>query len=112
MRRPRMTIRGVMCVVLAASLLFAMVRLANELRYWTFSYGWNTSVLETGTKAVMYANADFYGVAIPAGTQVIVTSDLTDEDSAYPYRKVAVEVIAGPHKGAFGTVDRTQLRVQ
>jgi hypothetical protein len=48
MRQARLTIRGMMIGVVAASVLFAMVRLANELRYWTFSYGWNTSVLRVG----------------------------------------------------------------
>jgi hypothetical protein len=98
--------------VVAVSLLFAMVRLANELRYWTFSYGWNSSVLGVGQKAVVCKDVDFYGQAVPVGTRVRVTGDLTDEDSAYPYRKVSVEVIEGPQKGAFGTVERSLLRVQ
>ncbi len=112
MRRPRMTGRSLMIGVVATSLLFGVVRPAMELRYWTFSYGWNTSVLGVGQKAVVCKDVDFYGQPVPAGTKVMVTSDLTDEDSAYPNRKVSVEVIEGRQEGAFGTIERSRLRVQ
>ena len=34
------------------------------------------------------------------------------EDSAYPDREVSVEIIDGPRKGAFGTIERSLLRVK
>jgi hypothetical protein len=112
MRQARLTIRRMMIGVVAASLLFAMVRLANELTYWTFSYGWNTSVLRVGQQLIVCEDVRFGETIIPAGTRCIVVSDLTDEDSAYPYRKVNVEIIEGRQKGSSGTVERLLLRVR
>jgi len=112
MRWPRLTIRGLMIGVAATSLLFAVVRLANELKYWTFSNGWNTSVLRAAEQVVVQEGVRWGDTTIPAGTRCVVVSDPTDEDSAYPSRKVSVEVIEGRHKGAFGTVARSVLRVR
>jgi hypothetical protein len=112
MLQTRMTIRSMMIGVAAVSLLFAIVRLANELAYWTFSYGWNTSVLSVGQQVIVCENVRFAETVIAAETRCIVVSDLTDEDSAYPYRRVGVEIIEGRQKGAFGTVERSLLRAR
>jgi hypothetical protein len=112
MRLPRITIRSLMIAVAATSLLFVVARLANELKYWTLQNGWNTSVLRAGQRVIICEQVRFGDAIIPAGSRGLVVGDLTDEDSAYPYRDVSVEVIEGRQKGAFGTVARSLLRVQ
>ena len=109
---PRMTIRGSMFGILALSVLLAMLRLAHELRYWTISNGWNTSVLSSGQPLFLLEDINVAGAPVKAGTQCIIVRDFTDEDSAYPDRNVRIIVDDGPYKGRSGTARREQLRAR
>jgi hypothetical protein len=69
-------------------------------------------VLSVGQEVIFCDEVRLGDTIVPAGTRSIVVSDPPDEDSAYPDRKVSVEIIEGRQKGAFGTVERSLLRVQ
>jgi hypothetical protein len=112
MRRPRFTTSRMMIAVAAAALLFAVMRLADELRYWTFSNGWNTSVLGIGQPVMVCEDVHSGDAIIRRGTRCIVVSDPPDEDSAYPHRKVTVQIIEDRRRGAVCDVERSLLRVQ
>lgn len=112
MRRPRFTTRRMMIAVAAAALLFAMMRLADELRYWTFSNGWNTSVLGIGQPVIVCEDVRSGDAIIRRGTRCIVVHDPPDEDSAYPDRKVTVQIIENRRQGAIRNVERSLLKVR
>jgi hypothetical protein len=69
-------------------------------------------VLRVGQQLIVCEDVRFGETIIPADTRCIVVSDLTDEDSAYPYREVSVKIIEGRQKGAIGLVERSLLRAR
>jgi hypothetical protein len=111
MELPQMSIRRLMIAVLATSVLLATVRLVNVLKYWTFLYGWNTSVLNVGDRVTVCGCVLAGGEPVASGTGGIVVDDPPDEDSAYPNRKVSIQIIEGPRKGAICEAERSNLRV-
>jgi hypothetical protein len=106
----RLTVRRMMIFVAVMSFAFAAYRLAGELRYWTMSYGWNTSVLPLGLEVRIIQGVQLDDWTIPTGTRGVIVSDPPDEDSAYPYREVGVRFSEGPGKGRTIYVRRTLLR--
>jgi hypothetical protein len=93
-------------------LLIVACRFADELRYWTFSHEWNTSLLPRGQPVAPVADVRARVMLIPAGTRCVVGGDFTDEDSAYPDRDVSVEILEGPHKGEIVDIERSLLRAR
>jgi hypothetical protein len=101
-----------LALVAAAALVCATVRFASELRYWTLSHGWNTSVLPVGAQVVPCDEIRIGDSTIRAGTRCVVVGDPTDEDSAYPYRGVVVNISEGQFQGTIVEIQRSLLRVR
>jgi hypothetical protein len=114
LRLPRVqfTVRRMMVAVATLSVVTASAKLAGELRYWTWSYGWHTSVLPAGMGVSTCRDLTSDRVTIPAGTGCVVIADPPDEDSAYPDRKVGVRVSGGPNAGFALSVRRVVLRAR
>jgi hypothetical protein len=110
--RIRFTIRRMMKGVVIVSLIFALVRTVSELRYWTITNGWNTSVLDVGQQVAPCLDIRVGNTSLPAWTLCTVVEDLTDTDSAYPDRKVTVQIADGRLKGTICGVRRSLLRVR
>jgi hypothetical protein len=54
--------------IVVASSLFAVIRLAKELSYWTIQNGWNTSVLARGDHFIVCSDVRLGESTVPAGT--------------------------------------------
>jgi hypothetical protein len=99
-----------MAAVAVVGVVAATAMLVGEMEYWTTSHGWNTSVLPPGMRVSTCRDTKMGQTMVPAGTRCVVVEDSTDEDSAYPYRKVSVGVTQGPHAGLIFSLERTDLR--
>jgi hypothetical protein len=99
-RHVRFTVRRMMAAVAVVGVGVAFAKLAGELRYWTSGNGWDTSVLPVGIKVSTCHDLKTGEATIPNGTGCVVLEDLTDDDSAYPDRKVVVRVSEGSHSGS------------
>jgi hypothetical protein len=114
--RIRFSVRRLMLMVAGSAVLIHLLivafRFADDLRYCTFGYGWNTSVLLRGQTVAPVADVRARDMVIPAGTRCVVGGDCTDEDSAYPDRDVSVEISEGRHKGEIVDIKRSLLRAR
>jgi hypothetical protein len=101
-----------MIIVAVTALLLGAYRIAGELRFWTLSYGWNTSVLPIGLEVLIIEDVPSHQSTTPTGTRGVVAGDFTDEDSAYPNRFVSVRLSEGPGKTQVIHVKRTAIRAR
>jgi len=112
----KFTVRRLMVAVAAAAIglatLIGTVRLARDLKYSTFSYGWNTSIFPIGEPVRISQDVTIDGMPLPSGTQGVVVADPPDEDSAYPDRLLSVKIIDGQYRGATMGVQRRFLRAR
>ena len=103
--------KGVLAIAIAACAL-ARFKLSSELKFRTFSFGWNTSILPVGERVFSIVDIRVDDVSVPAGTLCLVVSDPPDEDSANPDRTVVVRTSGRGQHGPIFAVKRIQLRIK
>jgi hypothetical protein len=108
--RPRIFQWVILC--LATALLLCALRLLPTYRGWTFSYGFNTSVLCPGDVAVVVDGGEGHLDGNLVGSTCAVLLDLTDTDSAYPHREISVKFLDGPWVNRCVTLERCQVRLK
>ncbi len=110
--RVRFTVWRMMIGVAIIAFIMGTARVVTELRYATLGNGWNTSVFPTGQRVTICREMRIERVTLAAGTRGLVTSDFTDNDSAYPDRLIGVRIIEGQHEGTTQAIERRFLRAE